>query len=335
MFGFEGRIWIWTCALSIAGSWAPAALAVAQRTFVASFGADTNPCSITAPCRSFATAIGNTSVLGEVIVLDSAGYGPVTITTSVSITAPPGVYAGIFVPSGVTGVTVNGGAVVALRGLTINGQGNGAGGIDFKQGGRLNIENCLITNILGTGILLEASTTHTYITDTTVRYSAPGIQITDGQATIDRVHLENNANGGLRISTASSVPIVAVVRDSVMSLNGQSGFTVTTSATQTARLVVERSVATGSTSGFIAGGTGTTTLIIRDSSAVENSQSGIVADSPSGITTVVVSGSTSSRNGGRGFEQNGVAGFRTLQNNTVESNALGPTVGVITNANLQ
>src|SRR5512133_3487665 len=78
----------------------PGAAALAQRTFVASNGQDTNPCSITLPCRSFATAIGKTSANGEVIVLDSAGYGAVTITQSVTIAAPAGVYAGIFVPLG-------------------------------------------------------------------------------------------------------------------------------------------------------------------------------------------------------------------------------------------
>jgi hypothetical protein len=59
--------------------------ATSQRTFVASIGTDNPACSITAPCRSFAAAITATSSNGEIIVLDSAGYGKVTITKSVSI----------------------------------------------------------------------------------------------------------------------------------------------------------------------------------------------------------------------------------------------------------
>src|SRR5262245_2610773 len=102
------------------------AFAAAQRTFVASYGLTTNPafhCSLTKPCRAFAEAISVTGSKGEVVVLDSAGYGPVAITKSVSIIAPPGIYAGISVISG-DGVTVNApGAVVVLRGLFINGQG--------------------------------------------------------------------------------------------------------------------------------------------------------------------------------------------------------------------
>ena len=100
-----------------------AAYALAQRTFVASNGNDANACSLAAPCRGFARAITQTSANGEIIVLDSAGYGAVTIDRSVTITAPAGVYAGISVFTG-AGITVaTPGAAVTLRGLTINGQG--------------------------------------------------------------------------------------------------------------------------------------------------------------------------------------------------------------------
>src|SRR6185369_1612428 len=102
----------------------------AQRTFVASNGNDANPCSIAAPCRSFDAAIAKTSSGGEVIVLDSAGYGFVVITQPVSIIAPPGVYAGVSVFSG-TGIVVNPVlGKVTLRGLTINSLG-GTIGIDY------------------------------------------------------------------------------------------------------------------------------------------------------------------------------------------------------------
>src|SRR5262245_30854106 len=120
-----------------------AAHGAAQRTFVASSGVDTNPCSINLPCRSFAMAIGPTLAGGEVIVQDSAGYGTVTITQSVSIIAPAGIYAGISVFSGQTGVTVNGsGIIVVLRGLSINGVGGNIGVYLTNSGSRLRIENC-------------------------------------------------------------------------------------------------------------------------------------------------------------------------------------------------
>ena len=73
----------------------------AQRSFVsANHGNDANPCTVTLPCRNFAAAIAQTVAGGEVIVLDSGGYGPVTIGQSVSIIAPAGIYAGITATSG-------------------------------------------------------------------------------------------------------------------------------------------------------------------------------------------------------------------------------------------
>lgn len=133
--------------------------ATAQRTFVASNGSDVHPCSLPQPCRSFAAAIAKTSSDGEVIVLDSAGYGPVSITKSVSITAPAGIYAGVTVTSG-DGIAVDApGIVVGLRGLSINGLDimfANVYAIHFLHGARLWVEDCEITK-LGTGILLEAA----------------------------------------------------------------------------------------------------------------------------------------------------------------------------------
>lgn len=106
--------------MTFAAAWlviaSPLAGATVQRTFVASTGLDTNPCSLSQPCRSFNHAMSQTSDNGEVVVLDSAGYGPATITTSVSIIAPPGVYAGVSVCVG-TGITLNASGIrVLLRG---------------------------------------------------------------------------------------------------------------------------------------------------------------------------------------------------------------------------
>src|SRR6266446_6592240 len=75
----------------------------APRTFVSGLGNDANPGTLTSPKRSFASALTVTDAGGEIIVLDSAGYGPVTINKSVSIISPTGVYAGITVPSGSDG----------------------------------------------------------------------------------------------------------------------------------------------------------------------------------------------------------------------------------------
>jgi hypothetical protein len=129
---------------------APATYAAAQRTFVKSTGVDNPACSLAAPCRTFLKAMENTLPGGEVIVLDSAGYGAVTVSQSVSIIAPPGVYAGVTAPSG-DGITINGaGIVVVLQGLIMNGLGTGARGIYFSAGDELHVINCSISNFAAT-----------------------------------------------------------------------------------------------------------------------------------------------------------------------------------------
>src|SRR5258708_25866007 len=98
--------------------------AAAPRTFVRSTGSDVNPCSLAAPCRNFAAAIAAVDAGGEVVVLDSAGYGVFTINKAVTVVAPRGVYAGISGASG-TALAVAAGAtdVVVVRGLSLNGVG--------------------------------------------------------------------------------------------------------------------------------------------------------------------------------------------------------------------
>ena len=98
--------------------------AQATRTWVSGVGDDANPCSRTAPCKTFAGAISKTAAGGEISVLDPAGFGAVNITKAMTINGD-GTLAGIL-SAGVTGIIVNAGAndVVYIRNLSINGAGN-------------------------------------------------------------------------------------------------------------------------------------------------------------------------------------------------------------------
>jgi hypothetical protein len=135
------------------------AWSAAQRTFVASFGLTTNTafnCSLAKPCRAFNEAISVTSPGGEVVILDTAGYGPMTINQSIKIIGPSGVYGGISVlgaGSGITaGVLINAGDndVVTLRGLDISGVTTNAPvpnvGIEIVNAGTVHIEKTSISN---------------------------------------------------------------------------------------------------------------------------------------------------------------------------------------------
>ena len=192
--------------------------AATQRTFVASTGNDANPCTIVAPCRGFASAVTNTNPGGEVVVQDSAGYGPVAISKSVSIIAPRGVHAGISVASG-TGISVSGAnVVVVLRGLSITGQG-GSVGISFAQGARLTIEDCEIDRMLSYGIEISASGSKVSIRNSVVRDGVVGVHI-DGPAdvAISGMHI-SNANIGILANSGSHVTIA----DSVLANLLQTG----------------------------------------------------------------------------------------------------------------
>src|SRR6516225_12314689 len=111
-----------TCLLPIV------AQAQATRTWVSGVGDDANPCSRTAPCKTFAGAISKTAPGGEIDVLDPGGFGAVTITKSISIEAC--CIAGVLV-SGTNGIVVSApaGSNVVLRGLTIEGLGTGLAGV--------------------------------------------------------------------------------------------------------------------------------------------------------------------------------------------------------------
>jgi hypothetical protein len=129
---------------------ASTALALSNRTFVSGTGADAGACSVAVPCRTFGYAISQTNAGGEILVLSSAGYGPLTIAKS--IVAPTGIYAGVTATGGLTGITINVGpsGVVTPRGLTITGIGGGHG-IHFIAGAVLRVDGVDVSDFGGGG----------------------------------------------------------------------------------------------------------------------------------------------------------------------------------------
>ena len=125
--------------------------AQATRTWVSGVGDDVNPCSRTAPCKTFAGAISKTAAAGEINVIDPGGFGAVTITKSMTIDGI-GPQSSILA-SGTSGVIINGaGIVVNLRNLSINGASTTAGsGIRILNAAAVNIDNVTIMNFTGTG----------------------------------------------------------------------------------------------------------------------------------------------------------------------------------------
>lgn len=227
-----------------------------QRTFVSGLGNDANPCTRTAPCRTFAVALGLTNPGGEVIALDSAGYGTMagvnSISKPISIIAPPGVYAGISVFSGDGIDIVGAGGSVILSGLTITNSGSSGHGIlSTSGGGTLHVENCIVGGFApgGDGIFF-AGPGKLEVKGSIMRDNNIGIEIAPSSATasaaIDHVRLEVNGSG-LLAEDRSSV----TVSNSVAFGNGSSGFGAV-AFTQSCDLTLESCVASKNGAGITA-----------------------------------------------------------------------------------
>jgi hypothetical protein len=302
------------------------ASATAQRTFVASTGSDANSCSLAAPCRSFATAISHTNSGGEVIVLDSAGYGAVVITQSVSLIAPAGIYAGVSVFSG-AGISINApGATVVLRGLSINSQG-GLTGISLVAGAALHVENCEVSGFSGFGILTNSAGAVIHVIDSVVRDNSSGIVIGGSAnvvATISRTRVENNWNEGIEISAVGDVDI----DDSVVTGSQFNIDAYTTVASGFTGVTVTRTHVHGGTYGIIAEPLGANSLVqmsVNDCTVSDMSGFAVGAapvGAAAGIVNIVRTHAIRNNFGFKADSTNGLATL-VMENNTVMHNQQG------------
>lgn len=168
----------WICVLVFAGP----VHAQATRTWVSGVGDDANPCSRTAPCKTFAGAISKTAAGGVINTLDGGGFGAVTITKAITIEADGAGTASVLA-SGTNGIVVNApaGSMVYLRGLQIEGAGTGLSGV-LVLGGDVHIEDCVIQNFRGNpgvGINSQGNvTSRVFIARSSIMGNKVGIRVT-------------------------------------------------------------------------------------------------------------------------------------------------------------
>lgn len=201
---------------------APLAHAQATRTWVSGVGDDANPCSRTAPCKTFAGAISKTAAGGEINCLDPGGFGGVTITKALTINCVHTV-GGVLI-AGTNGIIVNAGLTdrIVLRGLDIHGVGNATlDGIKFIAGGSLHVEDSVISGMQN-GINIGAGN-EIYIKNTYIRNNSNvGVYVAGSgglvNAVIEKTTVENQVYG-LAVGTNARV----TTRGSVYSGNSSSG----------------------------------------------------------------------------------------------------------------
>ncbi|WBY07993.1 hypothetical protein PIB19_22630 [Sphingomonas sp. 7/4-4] len=303
-----------------ASFYAAPAMAQATRTWVSGVGDDVNPCSRTAPCKTFAGAISKTATGGEIDCLDPAGFGTLTITKSITIDCT-GTFGSTLNSGGINGFVINdsatvtpGTARVVLRGISINGAGTtpGLNGIRFISGASLVVEHVIIQNNLSTngqGISFQPvaaarlALRDVLLVNNGTSSTGGGILVqptgASGSAivTLENVSLKNNLNGGFKIDTTgntSAAGVKATIGNSDISANG------------------------GGVAVAVPAGTSTVSLMIMDSN-VSNNGAGIIANG--GAATIRVSRTTITNNGSALVQAAGgtIASFgnNLLQGNTV------------------
>jgi hypothetical protein len=245
------RIALWSAvagtALMLVLPGAPAQ-AQATRTWVSGVGDDVNPCSRTAPCKTWAGAISKTAPGGEIDALDPGGFGGVTITKSITLDGGGGQVASTLV-AGTNGIVVSVGAsdVVTIRNVRINGLlGNGGNpanagtnGIRHVQAGTLTVENCVIFGFNVSGI--DAATTsnatlnvlNTTITNIGTGGTGNGINLEPGGGTLvgemDNSTIQKVSGRGITSNAGSVIFTVTrsnILNSTVVGVNSGGGGTV-------------------------------------------------------------------------------------------------------------
>jgi hypothetical protein len=305
-----------TCAIFVI-TLSSIAQAQAIRTWVSGLGDDANPCSRTAPCKTFAGAISKTAINGEIDALDPGGFGAVTITKSITLDGTQGAGFASILASGSNGVVINLGSanandplrIVRFRNLSITGTGTsgsvgtrtGVNGI-FISGSNtsplnLVVENCLITDFSQRGISVTsaAASGTLHITDSIIR---------------------NNGQAGVAVLGSG---VTGAIDNTRFELNGGTTFAGLAVDGSGHKIAVSNSVASSNGIGFFLNST--SSLSLESSSAVSNNV-GLQSTSSGGANKMRLSNVNVTNNTtGVSFASNAVV--TSYGNNHINGNTAG------------
>jgi hypothetical protein len=274
--------------------------AQATRTWVSGVGDDVNPCSRTAPCKTFAGAISKTATGGEINCLDPGGFGAVTITKSMTIDCAGTM--GSILASAVNGVNVNNTAsspgtaiVVHLRNLSINGSGTtlGLDGVRFiSTFGELHLHNVQIFDFSSNGVEFAPTTGvgELYVVDSTItNVGSDGILVKPtgtgtAKGALTRVQVNANNTGVFVNSETSGVAGVRITAKDVVASGAAGGGFVAKSAAaggRPASLVLDQSVSASNGNGLVVDGA--TAGIVINSSMITDNGTAIVTSNGGGV----------------------------------------------------
>jgi hypothetical protein len=282
------------------------------RTWVsAASGSDSNPCTRSSPCLTFAAALAQTPAGGEITALDPGDFGPVTITKSITIFGnAAGGAGGTPTTPGTSGIVISAGVsdVIHLDGLVFDGvNASGTSGVVFTSGARLIINQCVFQGFTTSGVTLSpgtgsAATALLVVQDTTILDNGTGILIqpTGGTAAnvrLRRLRIDHNTADGLRVDgTGGAGAINVAVADSTANFNAGNGIDAVS-------------------------GPGNATVDVMRVVAAENGSAGIQSNQTSGGIASVTVGSSLLRGNAIGIQAAGSASLLSYGNNQVTGNA--------------
>lgn len=275
-------------AFTIVFAFSVLAQAQATRTWVSGVGDDVNPCSRTAPCKTFAGAISKTAAGGEINVIDAGAFGAVTITKGMTIDATP-FPAGVLA-SGTNGIIVNAGVndSVTLRGLDIHGVNGAPSGIKFIAGKSLTVDHCVVFGFTnGIDIQHPSAASFTSISDTIIRdNSNAGIQVYGGSGATASMSVVRSLLTSNFIGLQAVDFSLVTAYQTVASNNGHSGFRAVGNTGATADLTLSNCQSTHNARGVLSQNVGSVPNIRLDNvSVVSNTGTGLEIAGTANIAT--------------------------------------------------
>ena len=281
-----------------------AAQAQATRTWVSGVGDDANPCSRTAPCKTWPGAISKTAECGEIDALDPGGFGTVTITKGITLDGgggEGGQVASILATSGVPGITVNIASSicqkVVIRNMDINGVNSGGTGINILAAQAVSVENVSLQGFTNFGINLAPSAGHANLT---VRNSM----------------IENNAQGGINSVASSGINRVAIINTTIQR-SGVAGGNAGLTAGAGSDVEVLDSTIVQNPGGGVLANNATAKVTLTNSMISDNQVFGIHSTSSA---VVQMAGCSVTYNAGTGLLADGGGQILTWTNNYVGGN---------------
>jgi hypothetical protein len=274
--------------------------AQATRTWVSGVGDDANPCSRTAPCKTWPGAISKTATGGEIDALDPGGFGTVTITKSITLDGGGGQVASILAAPGVGGVIVSAaGGVVILRNLRINGAG-GTIGVSIPAAAVVVVEKCDIFGFQSAAIAASVSTgtLKLKIQETTLNNNGSGVSIKPSggaivNASIERTHADTSTGNGVRVDGTNGGSSNVAISDSSISLNASLGMDAVSGPSGNVKVDLARVV------------------------LANNTGAGVQANNSTGGTAIVTVGQSMLSNNGSAWSPVGTPQLQSFQNNQV------------------